>query len=186
MSGRARALFGWRPFAARRRGQARLQAVVAALERGAAAAEAERQRLAEATAVAHRALAVLHDRLVELAGHPARIDALIDRAGAELTVAASSVGARAAERVAAEIAPARVAAEAHASSLRASIDRMRGEGEALAGAERAASVLVELATTTQGGLHAALDALSRRSEGAVAAADRIDAPAPTRRRAAAR
>lgn len=162
----------WRPFAALRRRRERADAAIEALERAAAAVDAERARLAEAVAVSHRALALLHDRLLLLDRQPGRVDALIDHARAELSIVAAHVATAAAERVATEIAPARAAAEEHAAYLRASLDRMRGEAEALDGAREAAAALTSLAGTAQAGFAAAMDALARRSDHAADAAER--------------
>lgn len=131
-------------FSARRARHERTDAALARLEAGADAAETQAARLAGAVAVSHRALALLHDRLVALADQPARIDRLVAQARAELTEAVSEVATRAAEQIAAEIAPARAAAELHAEVMRASLDRLRGEADALSGAEEAASALAVL------------------------------------------
>ncbi len=193
----------WRPFAALRRRRARADAALAALEAGAAAAEAQAARLAEAVAVAHHALAMLGDLLTLLARQPASVDAAIgealsqsdalaEHARASLDRAATAIATHAADRVAEEIAPARAAAELHAQVMRASLDRLRGEATALAGAEDAAHALVALSGTVQTGLSDTLAALARRAEASAdaadravariaAAADRLDPFAPTRR-----
>ena len=185
---------GLRAFlAARRHRRDRIDHALLRLEAGAVAAERQAERLAEAVAVSHRALALLGDRLVALADQPARVDRLIDHARAEITGAAREIATRAAERVAEEIAPARAAAELHADVMRASLDRLRGETEALTGAQAAASAVAALAGTTQAALSETLSALARRSDGAAgtaeraaerikAAAARLDLPAPARRR----
>ncbi len=188
------------PFAAGRRRRERIDAAVAALEDGATAAWAEARRLGEAVAVSHAALALIHDRLLQLAEHPGRIAAaearareLVDHAQASLTAASADIGTRIADRLAEEIAPARAAAELHATVLRASIERLRGETTALDGAEQAAQVLVALSGSVQTGLSDTLAALTRRSDQAASAAERavarieavaarLDTPAPARAR----
>lgn len=178
-------------FTARRHRRERADAALARLEAGAVAAEAQATRLAEAVAVSHRALALLHDHLVALAEQPARVDQLIDHARTKLEAAARDVATRAAERVAEEIAPFRAAAEHHAELMRASLDRLRGEADALGSAEAAANALAALAGTTQTALSDTLAALARRSDEAAntaeraaarieAAAARLDAPARRR------
>lgn len=174
----------WFLTAARRR--ARLDAAVDAVEQAAVDAQAQAERLADAIAVAHRALALLESGLVALADQPARAEAalaaadaraadLLDHARREIGAATAVLGAQAAERVAVEIAPARAAAEEHAAWLRASLDRLRGETAALGGAEDAAAALVGLSGTVQAGLTDTLAALTRRSDAAADAAERAAA-----------
>jgi chromosome segregation ATPase len=153
------------PFATLGRRTTRLDAAAEALERATAAADAERARLTEAVAITHGALAVLHDRLLELAEVPARAEA-------ELRAAAATAVSAATDRIADEIAPARAAAEEHAAFLRASLDRLRGETDALNGAEEAAAVLVALAGTAQTGFTDALAGFTRRADQAGEAAER--------------
>lgn len=179
------------PFATLGRRAARLDAATEALERAAAAADAERVRLSDAVSITHGALAVLHDRLVELAEVPARAEA-------ELRAAAATAVTAASDRIADEIAPARAAAEEHSAFLRASLDRLRGETDALGGAEEAAAVLVGLAGAAQTGFTDALAGFTRRADQAAAAAERAierleaaaaaraEAPAPDQRVASRR
>lgn len=56
----------------------RVDALLIALERGAAAAQAERARLREAVALSHAALGAMGNILDALAGQPARFDAVVD------------------------------------------------------------------------------------------------------------
>jgi hypothetical protein len=178
------------PFAVRCARLERFDAATASLERMAAAADAERARLAEAVEVSRQALLLLHDALSGWAGQPARAAAatvrleeavaaadaraerLVEAARTGIIAAAAGVGAIAADRVTAEIAPARAAAEAHAAYLRASLDRMRGEADALGGAQAAIVSLEALCGVARSSAVDALDALARRSAQAGDAAER--------------
>ena len=176
--------------AGRRARAARLDAATVSLERAAAAAEAERARLAEAVEVSRQALVVLHRALTDWADQPARAAAatarleesvaaadaraeqLVEIARFELAAAAAAVGAAAADRVTAEIAPARDAAEAHAAFLRGSLERMRGEADVMVGAQAAAHSLEVLSATAASAVSDALGVLARRTAQAGEAAER--------------
>ena len=166
-----------RPFA---RHHARIEATLDALERAAAAAEAERARLAKAVEVSHRALLMLHDRLADWADQPARATAatkrleetirvaearaltLVEHAHDRISEAAANVGRTAADRLAAELAPARAAAEGHAAFLGASLERLRAEAGTLAGAQAASDALTDLTVTAGAEIRGAARTITRR------------------------
>jgi hypothetical protein len=179
---------------ARRERIARIDAALLALERSAAAAEVERARLGEAVTLSHRALAAMGEALELIARQPARHDALVDAAvrrlartaddlgrdlarridgvGAALLDAVEELRGIADRRIAAELGPVRDAAADHAVWIRAALDRMGQETEALGGARQAAAAVGDLTIAAEETVRAAVDLLAVRADRLGDAAER--------------
>lgn len=109
---------------------------------------ASSQALAAAGEAAERVGASLS---MSVAGTRESLESLIDAARDDL-------GDAAVRTISNELAPVRDAAAEHASWLRASLARMRGETEALIGAQQAADAVRSLTAATEAQLHGLADA----------------------------
>lgn len=173
---------------------ARIDRALHALERSAAAAEAERARLHEAVILSHRALGALHDGLEAVARQPARHDAIVDAAarrlarsademrrdlaqrvdavGAALLAAVADMAGVADRRIAAELAPVRDAAADHARWTRAALERLRAETDALTGAQQAAAAVGDLSAAAEETVRGVVELLAVRADRAGELAER--------------
>lgn len=103
---------------------------------------------------------------------------LVSSAGATFDAAVLGTGTAAAERITHELAPVRQAAEDHAEWLRTALQRLRGETDALTGAQQAAAAVRTLSAATEAELRLVVETFRQRnlaaSEAAERAARRLD------------
>lgn len=97
---------------------------------------------------------------------------LVSSAGASFDAAVLGTGTVAAERITDELAPVRQAAEDHAEWLRAALQRLRGETDALTGAQQAAAAVRTLSAATETELRLVAETFRQRNSAASEAAER--------------